>query len=157
MTTDPAVTRTNGHPASNGRSPTTNGCSPTTSNSRPQLSSASTNARQNANGRQLPAGASNKSGRTQQDREADPPPPYPMSESPGGARASHRIRSSTQPTQTTHTSTNHSSSPHSSPSATRHSVAKKTMSAKAKGMDNNLYKAVVMEGFQGITGKVTTV
>lgn len=35
-----------------------------------------------------------------------------------------------------------------------HSTASKTLSTKARGMDNNLYRTVMMEG---ITGKVTSV
>ena len=38
-----------------------------------------------------------------------------------------------------------------------HKPASKTMSAKIKSMDNNLYRAVVLEGFQGLAGKVTSV
>lgn len=70
----------------------------------------------------------------QQGREnSDLPPPYPMEGSPY-----HRWRSSSE-------------------SPVRHKSAAKTMSAQAKNMDNNLYRAVVLEGFQGISGKVTSV
>ena len=71
----------------------------------------------------------------QQGREnSDVPPPYPMEGSPY-----HRWRSSSE-------------SPVRS-----HKPAAKTMSGQAKSMDNNLYRAVVLEGFQGISGKVTSV
>ena len=149
----------------------------TTTNGRQMIPATTT-----TNGRQLPTATPNShqshvtNGRTHAARnqypEDDLPPPYPMlSESPRGAKHSH----SRSPTS--HTSHSHSTpppppppllphsrspsphrrspSPHSEPAT--HSTAKKTMSAKAKGMENNLYRAVVMEGFQGITGKVTTV
>ena len=142
---------TNGHPLPSG-----NGRQLPSANGRPLPSSAANSPRsQSINGRRLPAATTNHvphSRQAQGNFDADPPPPYPMTESPGGAtKTGHRNRSSTQPART---STNHSSSPHASPSAVGHSAAKNTMSSKAKSMDNNLYRAVVLEG---ITGKVTTV
>ena len=84
----------------------------------------------------------------------DLPPPYPMTESPRAVKSS-RSRS---PAHTHASDYRQKTSPSSShPPAPTHAMAAKTMSTKAKGMDNNLYRAVVMEGFQGITGKVTTV
>lgn len=126
----------------------------TTMKARP-LAAMTTSSRQvptsTSNGHQMTTGHQShvNNGRMHKTRpqyqDDDLPPPYPMSQSP---RAKFpRNRSSTQPSTRTH-----SSSPHSA-----HNTAKKTMSAKAKGMENNLYRAVVMEGFQGITGKVTTV
>ena len=90
--------------------------------------------------------------RTRVDDLDDMPPPYPMTESPR-ARISggHSV---------THAHTSNKKSMSSSPAALpphTHSMAAKTMSSKAKGMDNNLYRAMVMEGFQNITGKVTSV
>jgi hypothetical protein len=161
---------TNGHPM-----PSSNGHPLTFSNGRalrnpqPQSSTASTRSHHNTNSQQSPAGTTQKSsdsGRIREGIEDDPPPPYPMSESPGGA-AKTRSRQQNSTSYTQHTSTNHSQSHHASPPPRQppatatgtgaHSVAGKTTSSKAKGMDNNLYRAVVLEGFQGITGKVTTV
>ena len=79
--------------------------------------------------------------------DSDLPPAYPTSESSQSQRASNSLTNA-------HSPNNKSSS---SASTHVHTMATKTMSTRAKGMDNNLYRAVVMEGFQGITGKVTSV
>ena len=156
----PTITVTGG-PAtmSNGRAlPATNGRSSPVA-SWPQPSSADSNGYHSTNNRpQPPLGPSStklQPRQGQQEEAKDPPPSYSMSESPMETRVGgHRSRSSTHPT---HTSTKHSPTNSTSPSTSTHPTAKKTMSSKARGMDNNFYKAVVMEGFQGITGKVTTV
>ena len=157
---------TNGHPM-----PSSNGHPLTSSNGRalptsqPLSSTASTRSHHNTNTQRSPAGTTQKSshsGRIREGIEHDPPPPYPMSESPGGA-AKTRSRQQNSTSSPQHASTNHSqySLPRQPPATATgtgaHSVAKKTTSSKAKAMDNNLYRAVVLEGFQGISGKVTTV
>ena len=179
------VSTANGHPlhslpATNGRSlpatnghpmPSSNGHPLTSSNGRalptsqPLSSTASTRSHHNTNTQWSPAGTTQKSshsGRIREGIEDDPPPPYPMSESPGGAaKTRFRQQNSTSSTSTNHSQSHHTSLPRQPPATATgtgaHSVAKKTTSSKAKAMDNNLYRAVVLEGFQGISGKVTTV
>ena len=164
---------TNGHslPSANGRPLNySNGRAETSSNGRafanpqPMPASATTRIHRNTSS-QHSSGASEKSsrsGRTREYIEDDPPPPYPLSESPRGAKTKNQQQnqnSSTQFNSTNHPQSHQTSSPcpPANATATGRSVAKKTMSTKAKGMDNNLYRAMVLEGFQGITGKVTPV
>ena len=86
--------------------------------------------------------------------DSDLPPAYPSSEEDH----SHRARGFSDAPLYMHTTVeNGKSSSSSAVAAGTHSTASKTMSVKAKGMDNNLYRAIVLEGFQGITGKVTSV
>lgn len=77
-----------------------------------------------------------------QGMDRDLPPAYSASQT-------SRSRSPSDPRGYVSTTTNQFMSEHR-----HHSTANKTLSTKVKGMENSLYRTVMMEG---ITGKVTSV
>lgn len=160
-----SIDSSNGHSSTGNGHPVPNGVSLP---SHPLPPSSPDGYNDSPNGRYTPPSLSSLEMRMRPE-EDDPPPPYPLTESPGGARTARHYTTHTSTSsqassiEQSSTSRHRSSSSPTSPTSlsssfpttdTNHATAKKTITSKAKEMDNNLYKAVVLEG---ITGKVTSV